>query len=79
MPPSSVRRKIEQRMQTIKQACSDSQLANNNLLLNIYGTNYNGVKPRPTYEDLFKFVDYPYKVVGQNSHIYKILATLIYA
>ena len=79
MPPSSVRRKIEQRMQTIKQACSDSQLAKNSLLLDIYGTNYNGVKPRPTNEDLVTFVGYPYKVVGQNSHIYKIPATLIYA
>ena len=24
----------------------------------IYGIDYNGVKPRPTFEELFKFVDY---------------------
>ena len=25
----------------------------------IYGINYNGVKPRPTFEELINFVDYP--------------------
>ena len=25
----------------------------------IYGINYNGVKPRPTFEEFINFVDYP--------------------
>jgi hypothetical protein len=30
-------------------------------MLDIYGTNYTGLKPRPIYEELIIFVDYPVK------------------
>ena len=57
--PCSAIHKIEQRKQTIKQACQDSQIAKNILLRqyihmrDIFGINYAGVKLRPTYEEPF--------------------------
>ena len=33
----------------------------------ITGINYNGVKPRPTYEELVKFEDYPMKYPDRSA------------
>ena len=33
----------------------------------IYGINYNGVKPRPTVEERFNFVDYPVKYPARSA------------
>ena len=33
----------------------------------IYGINYNGVKPRPTFEELIKLVDYPVKFPDKSA------------
>ena len=33
----------------------------------IYGINYNGVKPRPTFEELINFVDYPVKYPDRSA------------
>ena len=56
--------KIKERMHIIKKAYRDRQLTNHNIITlifmpDIYGINYNGVQPRPTFEALIKCVDYP--------------------
>ena len=33
----------------------------------IYGINYNEVKPRPTFEELINFVDYPVKYPDRSA------------
>ena len=33
----------------------------------VYGINYNGVKPRPTYTKLITFVDYPVKYPDRSA------------
>jgi len=35
----------------------------------IYGINYNGVKPRPTYAELINFEDYPIKYLIEPLHV----------
>ena len=37
----------------------------------IYGINYNGVKPRPTFEELINCVDYPVKYPDRSATFYK--------
>ena len=33
----------------------------------IFGINYNGAKPRPTFEELINFVDYPVKYPDRSA------------
>ena len=41
-------------------------------MLDIYGINYNGVNPRPTYEELFNFVDYPVKFPDRTATFIRV-------
>ena len=41
-------------------------------MLDIYGINYNGVNPRPTYEELFDFVDYPVKFPDRTATFIRV-------
>ena len=41
----------------------------------IFGINYNGVNPRPTYEELINFVDFPIKYLDRTATFYKRLTT----
>ena len=42
----------------------------------IYRINYNGVEPRPIYEDLFNFEDYPVKRPDRSATFYKRISVV---
>ena len=42
----------------------------------IFGINYNGVKPRPTYEEFINFVDYPVKFLDRSASFARDLPLL---
>ena len=66
--------RIERRKRDIKDAYQGNQYTKKSLfpkyihtMPDIYGINYNGVKPRPTYEELINVEDYPVKYPDRSA------------
>ena len=71
---AGTRGRIERRKRDIKTVYQGSQHEQNILLPwflqrmpDIYGINYNGVKPRPTFEERINIVDYPVKYPDRSA------------